>query len=282
VRRMMAVVAATVLGLAGCDVPAGTDGNLVDDWPGLPEPKLWVPHAHSCYQAEGLGTRDGVVPCAEPHLTETVHVDAFTGAAAAATAPPRWYEEASRAAHQACDTAAQDFLGDHWQAGRVLLTVSIPAQDTWTAGGRWFRCDLRELDERTATSPTGAESVPRLGSLRDGLRGERPLARGCYSTGRAVSCSTPHDAEFAGLFRTTAAAYADEPKTQQKARDGCLGVVARFVGIPRNQYQKYADWTVGTAYNEESSHPIRAFRCLVRTKRPVSRSLKGAGPAAIP
>lgn len=281
-RGIVAAVVVAMLGIGGCGVPADADGNLVDDWPRLPEPKLAVPQAGSCYRADALGTSDGVVSCTEAHLTETIHVGTFTGEAATAATPPLWYEEASRTAHQNCDNAARDFLGDHWQAARVLLTVSIPAKDTWSAGGRWFRCDLRELDERSATTATGAEAVQRPGSLRDGLRDERPLARRCYATGQAVSCTTPHDLEFAGLFRTTVAAYADEAKTQQKGRDGCFDVVARFVRVPRAQYHEHADWAVGVAYNEESRHPVRAFRCFVRTNRPVSRSLKDAGPASMP
>lgn len=278
-RGMLAAVMVALLAASGCGVPEGTDGDLLDDWPGLPEPSMWIPEAGACYSVEAVGSNRGVVPCAEPHLTETVHVGAFDGEAAAAASPPPWYEQASRAAHQSCDDAARNFLGDNWQAGRLLLTVSVPAKDTWSAGGRWFRCDLRELDNDAAIDATG---VPRRGSLRNGLRGQRPLARSCYTADLPVDCSTRHELESAGLFHLTVAAYADVATTQRAARDGCLGVVARFVNVSRAQYRKYADWVVGATHNGESGHPVRVFRCFVQAKQTVNRSLKGVGPAGMP
>jgi Septum formation len=101
--------------------------------------------------------RDLVDPvgCALRHHFEAYRTGRFTGADAAADAPPT-----SVAALRTCAAGASDFLGGDRAAARVDFSIVTPSEDGWDRGARWFRCVMAE------TADADGEPVERDGSLR--------------------------------------------------------------------------------------------------------------------
>ncbi|HET8684911.1 MAG TPA: septum formation family protein, partial [Micromonosporaceae bacterium] len=204
---------ATVLGVAaalvlsGCQAPAGVDGKLVDDWSALGEPKVPVPTAGTCYTGSaeevldvtGADLKDAG-SCTVEHIAEVAHVGQVTGADASRSSVPAEDSAAGKAAYTDCTTTVREFLGDEWMAGRLYLIVHFPSERQWDGGARHYRCSLVEI------SSEGGNVVKRNSSLRDGLRGGRPLGVGCVndfgkdakSVDRIdfVDCDAKHTAEF--------------------------------------------------------------------------------------
>jgi hypothetical protein len=285
----LAGVAVSVLVVA-CSAPAGLDGELVDDWPAPPEATVWTPAAATCHSSSFLvaPTREAYQPvdCAQPHVLETVHVGQVSGGSRPALPPDGSPER--RAAYQECLTRTTDFLGADWRTARLWLGVALPSTAAWQGGARWFRCDLWEV--KSKDDPT---EVPRRGSLKDALRGGGSLAYGCYTATvkndnveamTAVDCAKPHNAEFAGVHVAGDVPY---PKTD-KARDdlafaGCRGVVARYTGVPDDANFFFRMGLIVTPYSEEEwRQGNRGIRCHLWLSRTVSKSMKGAGPGALP
>ena len=72
---VLAVSAVALAALAACGNPAGTDGDLVDDWAAVSEPKPFVPAAETCHQAfkeTGYLREYQPVPCTGKHEAETL------------------------------------------------------------------------------------------------------------------------------------------------------------------------------------------------------------------
>ncbi|MGC4890154.1 septum formation family protein [Micromonospora sp. DT227] len=291
-RAMRSLVAAVVAGvvLTGCASSGGVDGDLADDWPALGPAGPFTPVAGVCQVADFTPTVGlaGYAPvgCDVPHRVETVHVGAFTVDRAA---PPALTSPELRTAFAECDTRARGYVGDDWRAGRLRLAVATPTGTGWTAGSRWFRCDLTELN----TTEAAATVVTRTGSLRDALKQPSRLRLGCQRTGQdrrrvqtltAVDCATTHDAEFVGVWAAPDRPYPKKPADWAPLYAGCYAAIARWTGVPADPVLRYRSdvvvrppgpgrWAVGD----------RGVRCyLWLSHRKVSVSLKGAGPAGMP
>lgn len=240
-RRWLTVVGLVVVSavaLAGCSKPAGTDGNLVDDWPALGEPKLFIPTANVCYQSKPAdnwnSTATDSVACTASHIVETVFVGTFTGDAANRTTPPPTGGPEQRAAYTTCGQKVNDFLGADWHTGLAMVNLVEPDDAAWKGGARWFRCDVMN----TAGYSHNGQEVS--WSLKDGLRGSRSLADRCFDatdtsnhqlTDRApVDCSKPHRGEFAGLYTAPAGNYPGDKDKGDPGETGCEKVVAKYVG----------------------------------------------------
>lgn len=293
-RYVMSAVFVAIL--AGCGTPAGADGNIVDDWAMLPAAKVPVPVAGACYR-KGFEVRTTdmrnpsafgqKVGCTEPHISETFHVGAFTAPLADAGEPPAG--EALSEAFTACSAQAKEFLGDDWHNGLLDVMVIAPSAAQWRGGARYLRCDLAEIRSDLDTV------VERTVSLKDGLRGDRPVARGCgkmvlvgedWHDLQAVPCSAPHDAEYAGTFHATAREF---PDTLEKGRNtvgnGCLSMVAKYTGTTESQLDRMKTFWMGWWIGDEVAwvYGDRIARCyvLVESSKPITRSLKGNGTAKI-
>jgi hypothetical protein len=281
--RRAAVLMVLVLGLtAGCTSPSAGDGDVVDDWAAPSAPVRYEPKAGDCWALPATGGLDVLVPCDATHYLETVHVGRYTGAAAEKT-PPEWYTKPSRNAYQACDDKAKAYLGDFWQAGRLQLSVVRPSGERWQEGVRTYRCDLRELDDRQAATFGDLQLVQRTASLRGALKGSRELGWGCYlakvtgvsgseayqddtTSVRRVDCARPHNLEYAGLFRTTQAAYPEDGVADTYSA-GCLARVALFTEVPLERYLNTSAWLrMDEVARSESSHPRYYGRCFVWQK----------------
>ena len=207
-RTAMAVAAlCTVFALGGCGtLPPGVDGDLTNGWPAMPQAKLVMPVVGACYAmlSSGVSTGDDTTtPCVTTHDLETVYVGTFTGADAERSTAPR-NGPGMVTAFADCRKNATAYLGDDYELGLLGLAVVVPTVQAWNGGARWYRCDVVRYEDMNYKTVGGD------GSVKDGLRGDRPLAVTCaiitddgknaLTSEQAVACSTPHNAEVAGLF----------------------------------------------------------------------------------
>ncbi|MFY1674757.1 septum formation family protein [Plantactinospora sp. WMMB334] len=290
----LAVTGAVVLGATGCAPPGGTDGDLTNDWAPLGEPAVFTPAAETCHSADFSETvyLSSYLPvdCATNHRLETVHVGTFAGAAGELEAPPKPGSAQFGTAYAECDDRARGFLGADWRTGRLWLGVALPAPIGWTAGARWFRCDLTEL----ANVEEDGDAVGRTATLKGALREAGPLHLGCYRTTltrnrtvdrmTSVECSARHNAEFAGVWRAPATLkYPTADRDWQTFYDGCYTVAARYVGVSQSTVRFRTGVVVLPGGPDDWTSGNRGVRCyLWISDRTFTRSLKGAGPAGLP
>ncbi|MDG4804305.1 septum formation family protein [Micromonospora sp. WMMD980] len=291
-RVMRSLVATVVTGvlLAGCASSGGLDGDLGDDWAAMPPAGPFSPAAGVCQVADFTPTVGlpayAPVGCDLPHRVETVHVGAFT---VDRPTPPALASPEMRGAFSECDTRARGYVGDDWRAGRLRLAVAVPTDTGWTAGSRWYRCDLTELN----TVEAAAVVVTRTGSLRDALKPPSPLRLGCQRTGQdrgrvqrltPVDCAVAHDAEFAGVWVAPDHPYPKKPADWAPLYAGCFAAVARFSGVPADGSLRYrSDVVVRPPAAGRWGVGDRGVRCyLWLSDRTVTGSLKASGPARLP
>ena len=249
-RRAVAasIALSAIFALAGCaGRPPGTDGDVTNGWPAMPQAKITVPVVGLCYVTHYVGTGSGdvgVAPCAtETHYVETAFVGAFTGADAQRSEPPAYGSPALPGIYPQCQKGADDYLGGDWHTAYVEVGIVVPDKEAWRGGARWFRCDL------TRFSNLEEVAVVDHGVLKGDLAGPRTAAIGCVTTivdkstnnvisSTAVDCATPHAAEFAGTFTAANVPFpADKAGRDKMLKDGCTPVVAGFLG-----YQSVSQW----------------------------------------
>lgn len=295
-RRWWAVATAGMLMcglLTGCGTDAGTDGNLTDDWGGPPAVTSFAPQPGTCHVRSELTGYLGTyapVDCAKVHRVETVHVGTFTGAPAGQPAPPQHGTPALRPAFADCDTRAKRFVGADWRGGRLSVRVVTPSAPAWTGGSRWYRCDLFEtggLDD--AVSGYADLAQERSGTLRNALSTAGPLAHTCFHDDssrrlRPVSCTGPHGIEYVGTWTSPDVAYARADRDRDRLYDRCHAVIARYVNIPGTADMRFRTGTTFRLPSEDGwTQGDRGIRCFLYFRdRRLTRSLKGAGPAALP
>ena len=271
--------------LAGCGAPPGTDGSITDDWPAPPAAKSWTPPVGACYRTfDPLASVElpKTVPCDREHVAETLHVGTFEER----EVPPPEGSPEQRKAYEECHAKAKEFLGDDWRYGRLYLGVAIPTRPAWNGGARWFRCDVSEVNDEN-------DYKDRTGSLKDALRGNRPVGYGCsavtlkddeITSTVSVECTKPHNAEFAGVFDLADGAYqANEKQRQDAAVAGCYTLIAKFVNVPNDDNLQDR---IGVIWTEpgtrEWGRGNRGVGCDLWVRNNVSRSMRGAGRGALP
>jgi len=295
--RRVAVLAAVTLAVsltAGCSSapPSGVDGDLNDDWAGLGTPAPFRPTVGDCHEALATtGPLDDYKPvgCTELHVSETFHVGTSTEADAKIAPAPG--SAAAKEAFQECSEKAADFLGGPWRAARLGLNVVWPTRAGWSGGARWFRCDLTQsdLDGQSSTSRTGSLA----GVLKTPPGTASPLRLGCFNpevegetvtTMKAVPCDKTHRAEFAGLWKAPDVSYAELEKDTARSAAGCRAAIAEYAALPDDDDMQYR--TGWISYNPTRMEWIsgeRRVRCFMYfANRTFTRSLKAAGPAALP
>jgi hypothetical protein len=266
-----ALVLLGVLGLAGCAVPPGVDGNLTNGWPAMPKAKVAVPVAAVCYPSVLKGDiwygDFNTVPCAGGHGVETVFVGAFTGTAASRSDIPAEGSQDRVDAYAQCRKGAVDYLGDDYHLGLLSLSLTLPSPNAWSGGARWFRCDITRYSDANETDAL------RSGSVKDGLRGARPLAltcstvtddgKGTVKDQQVTDCSKPHNAEVAGLYSAPNVPWPADQNTRQKMFDnGCEPVVAKFLGLPGGKvYSEYMGWMTGGPSQDQWALGDRTVVC---------------------
>lgn len=288
--RVRSLALALVAGglLAGC-VPelAATDGDLLDQWTGFPEPEVFVPEAGTCHTTYQPSVRLGMyqpIGCDVTHTTETVHVGEFVGEAADRTAPPTEGTGVWRAAYRECDTAATEYLGGNFRSVRGLwLGVTVPSAAAWDGGARWFRCEIL-----IQVHPDWTVEL-RRSSLAGVVTDDFPLRYGCSRVEELeddlnllpVDCDDPHQAEFVGLWEPPGhLSYPDSD--DDRVFEGCYEVVADFLGVRLSDLYGLVGTVVTWPSEEDWDNGDRVFRCHVySSEEDLTESLAGVGAAGL-
>lgn len=285
-RRAAALL--VVLFAAGCSAapPSGTDGNLTNGWRPLGAAKPFRPAVGECHESlAATATVDDHRPvdCAQLHVAETFHV----GTAPDADVVPAAGSAEAKAVYQECSEAATAFLGGPWRSARLAVQVVWPTRAGWAGGARWLRCDvtIADLDGQSGTSHRG--------SLAGELTGPSPLRLACFkptvedatvTTMTPAPCTEPHRAEFAGLWQGPDISYAALEKNTARIAAGCRGVIATFARLPNDGELQYrSGWISYNPTRTEWVSGERRVRCFIYfARRTVTRTLRNAGPAALP
>jgi hypothetical protein len=300
-KRVGIVALVVALALGGCvhPPPAGTDGDLTNGWPAMPAAQVVVPAVGACYsEVSSIGYLPLVTAAqvgksldcgSTDHEMETAYVGTFTGDVAAASAPPADDSPAFRSTYVDCEVNASQYLGGYWWAAQVWVSVVLPDADSWHVGARWFRCDVGHM-----ASPLRYLGIIHTGSVKDGLRGSRPLAITCltaeetstrsvYRTDPA-DCNAPHQAEFVGIYVAPVGPWPVADDGVALAESGCLKAVGHFLGVANT-----ADWynpTVGYLTDgftqqqwEVGDRTVRCFAYAYTKNRTFVGSVRGIGTA---
>lgn len=263
--RTVGLLLAATIALTACSQSG--DGNLVDQWARMADPAPWQPEAGTCHEGfEPRLMRSAYDPvdCAETHRFETVHVGQF-GREVQAAEPPQEGTPQFNSAWADCDARATAYLGGQWRDRQVRVAVSMPVPEGWTAGSRWYMCQLGPVEW------TGNRSTVLNQSVRGRYTSLPVLEWGCGNqpdTGefQPTDCREPHDTEFVGSF------HLDVPFAEVKAKYDvndpmfhreCLKLIAGFVGVagaaklPRGTGSSY--WLPDGEDWEAGDHSVRCF-----------------------
>lgn len=290
----LAVAGVVTLLLSACGNPAGTDGNLTNNWKAMPDAVIPTPVAGACYDVTTdnpttVTKWPAPVECTATHTVETVYVGTFTGAEANESSAPSTGSAGRRSAYETCASEAKSFLGDDWRTGRLELSVVLPIALHWQGGARWFRCDLMEYKDLNDYAV-----VPRTASLKGGLTGERPVGLSCITVTTTsdnkidkmtpIACNATHNGEFAGVFDLPDTPYPTDRAAASKARlDGCAPVVAAFANVPNDADLSFRVGWISSPFTEiEWGLGNRGVRCYAHSADPLTKSIKGIGAAGLP
>ena len=74
------VAISAVLALAGCSMPSGVDGNLVNDWSAVSAPSATTPLVGECYLSSAQNLLvNSAVACTDTHEIEVAYAGTFAG-----------------------------------------------------------------------------------------------------------------------------------------------------------------------------------------------------------
>jgi hypothetical protein len=231
------------------------------------------------------GDSNKLVQCGVSHELETISVGTFDGAGAQTY--PAVTAEPTVAAFDACDTAAQTFLGGDWRNGYLKLVLSVPGSQAWLKGARWYRCDVG------ATRQVRGETVSSLATLRGAMSGQHPgMAISCLNwlpsdTGgdvmQAVACDIGHYSEFAGSIRLPWPETYDKAALQRDASRKCESLVLAYLGT--NRLSPDLTFWYGYHPSDQRRDLDDSEPCIIGAKqsgRAFKSSLKGIGNGAVP
>jgi hypothetical protein len=281
-------LAAVLLLGTGCTTPPpGTDGDITNGWSLIGDPVPFRPAAHACHEDIGRTaslSEYAPVDCAGVHVSETYHVGVLTDAAARADDVPSDDSPAARTAYRECSDAAADFVGGSWRTGRIAVNVVWPSQAARAGGVRWFRCDLTEVDldgrPRTGRKGSMARALPalRLGCFNPTVAGSSVKSM------KPVRCDSRHRAEFAGVWTAPDVPYRNQAADVTRTARGCRSAIATFASVPDDSDMKYrSGWISFIPSRAQWEQGERGVRCFLWFgDRWLTRSLKGAGPSALP
>lgn len=282
--RLRIIAAVVLLSLAGCDGAQPVVEATASAAAASPS-AIALPAAGMCHSGQSLGTDDyrsatlNPVDCAAEHQAEIIRVGLLT-------TPP---ENKTREVFTDCDTAAREYVGGDWHDGRLGLAVIVPSTEEWIAGAREYRCALSEF------SADGFTSRLRTGSLKDGLRGTRPLALTCMdvlavpdgqgwytSIDRLVpiDCAQPHNGEYVGLYVGPDVPHPGMTKLTREVTQVCSAKAAKFLGESQSKFENRTDLVViPTGGNPErwalGDHTARCY-IVTRPDNRVTKSLKAS------
>ncbi|MEV6923426.1 septum formation family protein [Dactylosporangium sp. NPDC051485] len=163
-----------------------------------------------------------------------------------------------------CRREAEEFLGGPWELSRTVLTT-LGSHDPMNGT---LMCALAEIAD------TDQKPVARSGSLRNGLRGTRPLAITCLAGdddhARFIDCAQPHAAEFVGTV----------PRGEDDATEtACASAAARYLGLP--SLEQRTDLQVNWL-NRDSTLCLAVEATTPGADGTLRGSLKGRGTQPLP
>ncbi|MBY8871346.1 septum formation family protein [Micromonospora sp. PLK6-60] len=276
--------------LAGCGATDNGGGTVAAS--PTPTAETFVPQAGVCHpEAETVGYRATytTVDCASTHRTETIHVGAFTGPAADRVTPPPARSPEMRAAFRDCDRKTSTFVGADWRGARMSIRVVAPAPQDWTAGSRWYRCDLYALptlDGSTAKKHPDDLAAQRDGTLRAELTRPSPLAHTCFTEDeyellQPAACTKPHRFEYVGIWTAPDVSYQALDGFATRIHDSCRSVIRRHTrGTPDEKLAAGAGTTYRLPSPEAWERGDRGVRCFYWSDdHDLTRPLKKSKPA---
>ena len=303
----MATFVVSVLALAGCgSAPTVGDGSLGVDWAVLPTPAVPTPQVGVCTARDGVDAVPKVswdmsvfsavpqksVDCTTEHLAETYFVGTFpSDAETDAAGRPKLGTALFRSAYETCAERATDFLGADFHTGRLAILPVMPSDRQWAGKARWYRCELMEIMDANGTIN------PRSASLRDGLRGTKPLALTCGDEKLSAdqkflenitftSCTSPHDIELTGMYVAPDIEFPGDDRVQPAALDACYGIGAGYLGLTRTMLDSTGGirWLFWGGTRDLWSAGDRAHRCFMGEfpRRKLTGSIKGLRPGTFP
>jgi hypothetical protein len=278
--------------LAGCGTPAGTDGDLSDDWRSMPPAQQFTARAGDCHVSAGSNSflvTYTPVDCAKTHLVETFHIGTFTGESAARPVPPKAGSAGMRAAFADCDKQAKEFVGGDWRGAWISVEVTPTSPAGWTGGSRWYRCDIFELAQVGGALSDSSGPIQRAGSLRDAVKSRSALTYGCMNQDewgrlRPVGCTTAHQYEYAGVWTAPDRSYEAATKDNNSTHAACRKVIGRYAKVPIDGNLHYR---TGSSYRFPSQeawdggdHGVRCY--YWSSGRKITRSIAGGGTKVLP
>jgi len=301
------VVLVALLGATGCaPAPAVGDGTLGVTWAVLPTPAVPAPQVGECTARPATETVSNVgwdmavfaespaptVACTAEHITETFFVGTFAADANSdAAGRPRLGSPLFRAAYESCAQQADEFLGADFHTARVAVRPVMPTERQWAGQARWYRCEAMELVN------ANGRINPRTASLKDGLRGDRPLAITCGDETLSedqkyienityIDCASPHDIELTGIYQAPDMDYPGDARVQTAALDACYGVGATYLGLTRAALDAVGGirWLFWGGSSDLWSVGDRSHRCYMGEfpRRKLAGSIKGRTPGTFP
>lgn len=276
---LLLLIAGQVL-LAGCSgAPASSDRKPTEASP-TPSAGASAPMVGSCYDGNAIERYRSemraiakVDTCDVKHVAETAYIGTLNG-----SAPPTGAD--LRAIWAECEKGASDYLGDDWHGARADLVMFTPTPEEWSGGERGFRCDLAE------TTDDFGLVARRTASLKDGLRGARPLAITCLKLvaddTAPVPCTESHRYEYAGYAVAADGPYPADDAAFRKAFDGgCETIVAKYTNMTVSQLRAHRQLQ-SIWYRPDERHwdlGDRSARCYVGLPAvpDVRRSVRGIG-----
>jgi hypothetical protein len=296
------------LTLAGCSArPSVGDGSLGVDWAVLPTPTVPTPEVGKCTGRDATtpsspnvgwdmsiysASPQPTVECTAEHLAETYFVGTFPADAETdAAGRPKLGTALFRSAYESCTQKAIDFLGADFHTGRLSVLPVMPSDRQWAGKARWYRCELLEIVDSNGTIN------PRTGSLKDGLRGTKPLALTCGDEKLSADqkylenitftgCTTPHDIELTGIYVASDGDYPGDAKINDIVPNACYGIGATYLGMTRAMLDSTGGirWLFWGGTRDLWSAGDRSMRCFMgaypRTK--LTGSIKGRAPGTFP
>jgi hypothetical protein len=253
-----------------------------------------TPSAATCHLASFAETvpRDAYeqIDCGLPHRAETVYVGTHLSPAADAVKPPAKGSAGARAAYRQCDLKTTAYVGAPWRLGRLWIGVAQPTDAAWAGGARWYRCEVVEV---SSIEDDGGLAM-RTGTLRGALQpAASPLRLACYAikldaagaitTMPVAGCTTPHNAEFVGVWYAGDLPYPKQDPQWKAFHTGCRRLIASYVGVPVDADLEFRAGVVSLPGGEDVwAAGDRAVRCYLWLESTRTSSLKGLGPKAMP
>ncbi|MGI5242357.1 septum formation family protein [Dactylosporangium sp. CA-139066] len=297
-RHTLALAALLLLGaLSGCANPAGTDGDLGDDWAMMPAAKVPEPVLGECRNSAGFSNQDSsswdgvpeVVPCDGPHQIEIVAVGKVSDDLGKQPKLPDRGQFAPL--YAACEEGAAKYLGGDWQAGRLYLYLQPPTYAQWLGGLRTYHCDaavvgpddkFEKFDKSFKNAVQNGGALAQTCAVTSGGTKDTLFARA-----DPVACTSPHDMEYAGYVTAPAdAAYPNGQDANDKLfGKACEAKMLEYMGMSRTAYNKQRDvyyvwWrTSGATGWKAGDHSSRCYFFLHNRK--ISKSVKGMGDATV-